>query len=158
MKAVRMASIPLAQRHLRLLVLLVIVSACQLSVEMYSFSERYRVYTQAQNGASGGGTATPDGAANSSAVPEMYKGEHVVTSKQYDDLIMMIGINVLVRVLFWVLLLRTAKKYLATLIAFRLADRDFEQGNRQPQAQPQAPMVLGVATPVATATAASHVV
>ena len=118
---------------------------------MFSFSERYRVYTEAHKAGANGGQS------NSTVVTGMYEGGHMVSSKQYDELVMVVSINVLVRVLFWTLLLRTGKRYLSTLITFRLADRAFEDALRR-QDEPRAPMVLSVATPVATATVASHVV
>eukprot|EP00946_MAST-07B_sp_MAST-7B-sp1_P001873 g1873.t1 len=150
MKAVRLASVRLAQRHVRLVLLLILVSVCQLCTEIYSFSERYRVYASARGGVTTDHPAEGH-ASNSTAVPRNDDGEHVVTSKKFDELIMMVCVNVLVRVLFWSLLLRTAKKYLETLVAFHLAQREFERGSQRPEAQPQVPMVLGVPAPVATA-------
>ena len=150
MKAVRLSSIPFARRHLQMILLLVFVSAVQLCTELYSFSERYEVYRNTHSGAAG---RFPGG---NSTASERSPQTHDVTSKQYDELLVMVGMNVLVRLLFWTMLLRTGKKYLTTLIASQLLSHNLEDISHQ--SEPRAPVVVSIGTPVATAATSSQVV
>ena len=126
LRAVRESSFVVARKYLRITVALVLVSAIQLCMEVYAFSDRYQKHSAP---AAGGSNTSGTGA----------------SSKKMDDLAFTVALNLLVRGMFWTLILNTAKKYVQALVLVQIADASRHQ-------VPDIEQPVAHATPVAAET------
>jgi len=118
LRSVRDNSFPLAQKYLRATVGLVLFSAIQLVLEVYAFSDRYHKAKHP----SGGAGSTPSAASSSSS-----SSSSSMSSKEMDDLAFTVGLNLIVRGLFWGLLLNTAKKYVKAMVQVQVVNADAQR-------------------------------
>lgn len=139
LKSLRLSSLPVAVQYQRVCVLLVLVSAVQLVLEVYSFSERYKA-------ARGDGDGPPAAVGGNETDSSRSGG------KRWDDLAFTVSLNVMIRGLFWSLILRTAKHYVRALLAWTLANANNTGGNNNNDDR-QAPAVPALARGQAVATA-----
>ena len=130
LRAIREQSLPIAQRYVRMTILLVFFSIIQLSMEAYAFSDRYQKNSPSASARHGGSSGSGSGSGGSSPVashtsPSPFGGGsststsshgRVGSQKDWDDLMFTVAINFLVRGIFWSLLLNTAKRYLQAFV------------------------------------------
>ena len=138
LRAIREQSLPVAQRYVRMTILLVFFSIIQLSMEAYAFSDRYQKNSPSASAPHGDGSGS--GSGNSSPVashtsPSPFGGGSSTSSshgrvgsqKDWDDLMFTVAVNFLIRGIFWSLLLNTAKKYLQAFVDVQRANSERRQ-------------------------------
>jgi hypothetical protein len=109
LKSVRHNSFPIAQKYLRAIVALVLFSAIQLIMEVYAFSDR--------NHKQWNPTTTPSSSGSGSSP----------MSTKVDDVAFTVGLNLLVRGMFWCLLLNAAQKYVKSMVEVQVVNSTIEQ-------------------------------
>ena len=151
LRSVREQSFVIAQRYVRVTILLIFVSAIQLSMEVYAFSDRYQKNnpSSSSGGGSSSSSSSPSMASPSGSEPGAPPtAGRTGTQKQWDDLAFTVAINLLVRGMFWFLILNTAKKYFAAFIEVERANGDRQVPEIDDPQVVQGTPVVGLVTSV----------
>ena len=123
LRAVRENSIDVAKNYFRVTMALILFSAIQLCMEVYAFSDQYQKHN-------------PSGSSSSNST--------TANGKKWDDMAFTVALNLLVRGLFWSLILNTSKKYMQALIVVNVANAQSLQvpDIEEPQAVAQGTPVM----------------
>ncbi len=131
LRSIREHSLMIAQKYVRMTMALILISIIQLFLEVYAFSDRYHKNRPSSTGThSGGSGSSTTGSSTPSSFDPPAPPSTVSptgTQKEWDDLAFTVSINLLIRGIFWALILNTAKKYFAAFIEVQMINGENRQ-------------------------------